>query len=125
MNIEFGAAKANFDSTITWKELIALEPRLLALYKEAKTISDDKPTPSFCPNRVWYGRGHEAGLKEKLCSLVGHHATESNRRLRTSRAYDVAYRKVYDALPACRHCSCLALYALIAPRLATRQSTLG
>ena len=122
--IQFDAARTTLDSTPivapakpskaerrTWNELVSIEPRLLALYRAAKAIRDNKGQPSFCANRVWYGVGHQAGFKERLCRLVGYDASDP--RLQTSAAYDVAYHKVYSALPDCRNCSCFGLSALI------------
>lgn len=111
---------ANSEYEATWNELCELEPRLLHLYDEARVIRDEGG-PSFCANAVWYGRHGYEGLKPKLCELVGFHreGDGSDPRLATARAYDLAYHKVYDALPDCRDCACIAFWeAEIAPRLA-------
>ncbi len=79
---------------MTWDQLIAMEPRLLRLYEHAKNC---KPTKGFCADQVWYGRG---GLKAQMAELVGF---GSDGALGTPEAYDIAYRKIYNVLPDCRH----------------------
>jgi len=89
------------DRPPTWADLINAEPRLVDLQREAKAVNGD--APHFCANAVWYGPG---GLRERVIALVG-----EDRRpdplLGTSAAYDVAYHRVYTALPNCRNCGCL------------------
>jgi hypothetical protein len=102
---------------LSWKELTVLEPRLLALYKEAKAIRDDRSKSSFCANRVWY-LGH---LRESVSELVGSDAKHP--RLSTSEAYDIAYHKIYNALPYCRNCACIALQDAILTTIAARRET--
>lgn len=85
---------------MTFEELCQIEPRLLALYRRAQAVKDDKRKPSFCANRVWYTE-----FKPELCRLVGWEA--ENPALRTEEAYDLAYDTIYDVLPPCRNCWCL------------------
>jgi len=80
-----------------WEEMIKLEPRLKALYDYVCQINDDEREPSFCGNEIWYAVG-----RGKLSSLVGNGATVQ--ALRHSTAYEVAFEKIYDALPPCREC---------------------
>jgi hypothetical protein len=94
----------------TWSELVKLEPRLGELLARAKAIVDDGGE-SFCANHRWVGCGNgpacekcRGGLKDELVMLVGWEA--SNPELESSEAYDVAYDKVYKALPDCRNCGC-------------------
>lgn len=86
---------------VKFSELATIEPRLAELLKEARAVKDPGGR-SFCANHVWYKRG---GFKDRLIKLVGWYANDP--RLKTSEAYDVAYRKIYDVLPACRNCNCL------------------
>mgnify|MGYP000866832028 CR=1 FL=1 len=79
---------------MTWEEMIKMEPELLDLYNMARAY---KRTHNFCANQVWYGPG---GLKHKMIHLVGWGAYGV---LRTCEAYDIAYHKIYDALPRCNH----------------------
>ena len=105
---------------ITWKRLCKLEPRLLDLYERASGIRDDLSKPSFCANNVWYGRRGWPGLKPQLWELVGFGARRwgADPQLWSSLAYDIAYRKVYDALPDCRNCACWGFQELVDERLA-------
>jgi len=79
---------------MTWEQMVIIEPRLLELYKIAKSY---KPTKNFCANQIWYRRG---GLKSKMMKLAGYGAPGI---LGTPEAYDIAYQKIYNALPDCRH----------------------
>ena len=83
---------------LTWKRLIKIEPRLLALYDEAKAV--DGNAEHFCANTVWYER-----FKPRLFSLVGWEC--GNPAIRTQEAWDLAYETIYEALPPCRDCLCL------------------
>ncbi|WHH60415.1 hypothetical protein [Petroclostridium sp. X23] len=74
-----------------------IEPELQSLYNRALLYRGSK-CHDFCANRVWYGKG---GLKQKLCTLVGFDANKPE--LVNSEAYDIAYRKIYNALPTYKH----------------------
>lgn len=91
-----------------WEEMVALEPRLAALYEEAKAV---KRTRRFCANTVWV-----RDFKPRLRRLVGYFAEEP--RLRDDLAYERAFSKIYYALPDCRGCFCPP-----APRSYRRAST--
>jgi len=85
---------------MTWAEIVKIEPRLAELYKEIRTIKDDKSKPYFCANEIWY-----AEFKPEIKYLVGWFAEKEE--LRGSDTWDLAYQKLYRTLPACRKCSCL------------------
>ena len=85
----------------TWPEMVATEPALQTLFDQAAAIRDDKRNPAFCANWHWYRK-----LKPQMRRLVGWEA--SNPRLRSPKAYAVAYRLIYAELPACRNCACWA-----------------
>lgn len=70
---------------LTWSQLIAVEPRLLDLYQEAKVVDDS--AEDFCANRVWYDR-----FKPRLLRLVGWEC--DNPQISTERAWDVAYETI-------------------------------
>ncbi len=92
---------------VTWADLVRREPRLIPLLTEA--VKQHRDTDShYCANGKWYGFGkyRDRGLKPRLVRLVGIHAESSDPVLHTSEAYDVAYQRVYDALPNCRDCGC-------------------
>lgn len=86
--------------------LTLLEPRLLDLYGEAAAIVDDKSKPSFCANTVFYGYHGLRGFKRRICALVGWDAESNHPGLVNSKAYDIAYDTIYEALPYCRNCNC-------------------
>jgi len=106
--------------SMTFQTLCIVEPRLADLAKEVEKIRDDGLEPSFCANDVWYGHSaRDGGIKERLCCLVGEEASlvgeeARNPSLRTSRAYDVAYEKLYAMLPECRNCRCKRSSARVA-----------
>ncbi|OQA06041.1 MAG: hypothetical protein BWY65_02297 [Firmicutes bacterium ADurb.Bin373] len=82
---------------MTFKRIAKIEPRLQALYDEARQVK--ARGRNFCANQVWYSR-----FKPQLILLVGWNA--ENPQLRTPAAYDVAYRTIYRTLPHCRNCFC-------------------
>jgi hypothetical protein len=92
---------------LTWQQLVAAEPRLGSLMREIKTVRDDKSRPSFCANAVWYGYYDYPGFKPRLYELAGWGAKSAPDLLRTMEAYDLAYDKLYAALPNCRNCNCM------------------
>ena len=99
-------------SEMTWRNLVTCEPELGQLLNEVRRIKDDKRKPGFCANACWYGWGEaEPSLKDRKVSLVGWRARHEV--LRTSAAYDLAYKTLYGALPDCRNCACVA-FALFA-----------
>ena len=107
------------DAPLTFSQLCELEPRLLALLNEAKSIKDNRRRPSFCANRVW---GDSGGLRERMTQLVGYSVRRQggDPRLATSRAYDIAYHTIYDALPDCRNCVCIGFQEIIDERMGRR-----
>lgn len=87
---------------VTWRSLIAAEPRLNALYHLACAVYDDKENSEcFCPNYVYVHT-----LKPILVNLVGWRV-RAHPILGTSIAYDVALKKIYNVLPGCRNCGCI------------------
>lgn len=79
-----------------------IEPRVLALFAEAKAVEDDPSKESFCTTTVWY---RPTGLKSRVSKLVGWDAT--NLQLQSDEAYDTVYQAINAALPNCRNCGCL------------------
>ena len=103
----------------TWDELAAIEPGLAALLDE---IRRERPGRRSCANArfLGYGPHRGEGIKMRLVRLVGWFAAGADPRLRTSAAYDAAYRALDAALPGCRGCACPAWP--IAPRAAGDRS---
>jgi hypothetical protein len=85
---------------ITWDLLTELEPDLDRLYQEAKAIRPQGRY--FCANQVWYKQ-----FKPALIHLVGWYARGRDQRIGTAEAYELATRKIYNALPPCRACACI------------------
>ena len=84
---------------MNFSELTKIEPRLKQLYNKARQV--DGSEANFCANRVWYEE-----FKPQLLNLVGQGAARPE--LQTVEAYDVAYKKIYRALPNCGEgCSCI------------------
>ena len=86
--------------SITWSDLVTLEPRLAILQREMKAIAQEsmKNGESLDVLALWYG-GDDAtpGVKEKLSRLVGYDRKD-HPVLGTETAYDVAYEKLFDEL---------------------------
>ncbi len=85
-----------------FQELAEASRRLGRLYEQAAALPDPGDTPSFCANRLWYHR-----VKPLVVELAGYEA--QNPKLRTTRAYDIAYQTIYKALPDCRNCGELGM----------------
>mgnify|MGYP000961147302 CR=1 FL=1 len=85
---------------ISGDELVELEPDLDQMLEVARLLQPEGRR--FCANEIW-----GAVLKPRLLQLVGWSCLRRNPALRSSAAYSTAYRRIYDALPACYGCSCL------------------
>src|SRR5262249_55566059 len=81
----------------TFEELVAIEPRLELLRKQARAF---RPVSGAFDSLSYWLRW----LKPQLCQLVGWHTKDESKPelLRTSAAYDVAYETIYEELPGCR-----------------------
>lgn len=100
--IEAEARLDESDIRLTWDLLAILEPQLKLLLEDAQAIRDDCESESFCANRHWY-----LELRPCLLKLVGWDRPGFHPILSTRQAYDLAYGKLYEPLPACRNCACL------------------
>jgi hypothetical protein len=75
---------------MNFKELTKLEPRLEMLYQDILKA----PRLSYWKaNSEWYQT-----YKPRMFDLVGMGAEQNNRVIRSSQAYDMAYKTLYDAL---------------------------
>jgi len=92
--------------TPTWGELVRREPGLAALLEEV--LAEPGDGASYCANIAWFGRPGGLGFKARMAQLVGWSARSADPLLRSSEAYAVAYRALYDPLPPCKACPCLA-----------------
>ena len=93
---------------LTWAELVEREPALGQLEREMRAFRRTPRGDDFCANARWYGYGRFRGIgyKPRLVELVGMCARSDDPALRTSDAYDLAYRRLYDLLPDCQQCAC-------------------
>lgn len=86
--------------TLSWSDLVQLEPTLGTLERQARAVRADDPW--FCANDVWFRE-----FKPLLVKLVGWNARSPHEVMHRSEAYDIAYRHIYDQLPPCGDCWCL------------------
>jgi hypothetical protein len=106
---------------MTFEQMCDIEPSLRALHDEALKIAKrqagPRPQRFYCKTQTWYGLPRERGfigLKFLLCQFVGFNGKIE--ALQTATAYDIAYRKVVDALPPCfkgRRCECRVDFAVV------------
>lgn len=83
-----------------WGDLIKLEPRLTGLLGKIHRVS--RRENECCCDDLWFGF---SGFKRELVKLAGWSAERWYiPELNTSRAYEVAYEKLYHALPFCLYC---------------------
>ena len=93
---------------LSWPELVEREPSLGQLEREMRAFRRTPLGDDFCANARWYGYGRFRGMgyRARVVALVGMCARSDDPALRTSSAYDTAYRRLYEALPDCRRCGC-------------------
>ena len=96
--------------SLTWDELVTIEPRLKALLMYSTCVKDPGGD-YFCANEIWYNL-----LKPQMVKLVGwgrewhpnpimiKNAADI---MKEGRVYDLVYHKIYDTLPGCRNCGCM------------------
>jgi hypothetical protein len=94
----------------TWDMLSRAEPRLEELLARAYDAHETHPTGRFCANDWWFGYREWPGVEKTFQRLVGWRRRDDDvpEYLKTSDAYDLAFRTIYDALPDCRDCACIA-----------------
>lgn len=84
---------------LTWAMLLALEPRLRGLLREAQQ-ADSGCGNRFCGMEAW------RALKPRLVEIVGYCRSDFHPILGTCAAYELAYDRLLNAIPPCRGCSC-------------------
>ena len=77
---------------LTWDEMVEIEPRLDDLLERVECSRPSEDRSNFNYEICW-GR-----FKEPLAELVGWHRRRGDERLRTTQAYDTAYRTLWKAL---------------------------
>jgi hypothetical protein len=86
----------------TLEQLVALDPRIGLLLRDAGRVKDDGGPEGFCANLVFYTR-----FKPRVMALVGWERQDGPAELRTPYAYDLVYDAIYEKMPDCRRCLCL------------------
>ena len=93
---------------MTWARVVAAEPRLGRLLREAREVEGSHPR--FCANALWYGHARR-GFKDRLLALVGWERPGRHPFLNGDLAYRAAYEALYAALPRCQNCLCIRVGA--------------
>jgi hypothetical protein len=77
---------------LTWSELVELEPRLENLLCQVEASRPIEGESDFDYEGCW---GH---FKDPNTDLVGWHRRHGDERLRTTPAYEIVYRTLWQAL---------------------------
>jgi hypothetical protein len=87
--------------SLSWDQLVALEPRLRAMMREARRLTD------LCSLCRWFGYHQRGGgLKAEMERLVGWYCDHPDPIVRSSAAYDVAFEAIYDRGVPAQHEPC-------------------
>lgn len=81
------------NTTLTFDDLVKLEPRLQALYQRAQRFD---PDAGNCYINAWYRE-----FKPVLVRLVGWESKHPNITVRGTRAYNLAYQTILEAMSRC------------------------
>ena len=84
--------------TLTWNELIRLEPGLGQLHLDCR-FADHRDPNGFDAELAWNGTSGVPGLKQRLEHLVGPKADKQDPRILSLQAYELAVAECYQALP--------------------------
>ncbi|MFN8475532.1 MAG: response regulator [Anaerolineae bacterium] len=97
---------------VTWAELVQADPRIQELLDEAERVTDPGPPGSFCASQAFWGHGPNPGFRWRIPQLVGWERRRRNPSadpiLFHFEAYELVYKKIYEALPPCLGCHCIA-----------------
>ena len=88
---------------MNWQQMVTLEPRLGKLLEEVQS-QKHRRNPNFCRESFWGGTvkdSGEVGIKYHMCSMVGFGAAV--KELRTTEAYNIAYRILFNQVANCKH----------------------
>jgi hypothetical protein len=91
------------DEKKMWWAMCQAWPPIHALWKAAASYRKyaRRSPGEFCANAIWY-----SDLKPRLVEMVGYSVMERKNVpdvLKSTKAYDVAYDRIYHALPDCSH----------------------
>lgn len=82
---------------LSWEVIIAIDPFFDDLLCEIQGIRADE---NFCANGIWF-ETYKPAIVRRIGWYAPNYAPEI---LKTERAYEIAYRKLYNALPDCQNC---------------------
>lgn len=85
--------------SLTWETIIAIDPFFDDLLHE---IEGTEPGERFCANDIWYKK-YKPIILRRVGYCSPNYAPEI---LKTERAYEIVYEKLYGALPNCKGCGC-------------------
>jgi hypothetical protein len=88
---------------LSFEELCRLEPALAFLESRIRSERQRK-AESYCANQHWIRY-----FKPELTILVGWFSKHPEPQVRSQEAYDAAYQHLYQLLPDCRNCACIAI----------------
>jgi hypothetical protein len=93
--------------TVSWEDLVAIEPKLNDLLMEARSIKDEGG-PYICGHEILVsGWKDHPSFKKRLHKLVGWGSKRPGSILATEQAYYKAIITIENALPSCRNCGCI------------------
>lgn len=95
------ASAVSTEKLSTFDQILVLDPSLICLLRRAQSCNQGN-----CANAAWYGPD---GIRAEMTRVIGHRRTHGPSELKTSAAYDVAYKTLYAALPDCKGCGCLSM----------------
>lgn len=81
-----------------WRKMIALDGEIKRLYEDAHRMTFG---PHECASRIWYEE-----FKPVMFWLVGFGRKTPPKEFCTTDAYEIAYAKIYQALPNCPNACC-------------------
>lgn len=95
---------------ITWETLVVLEPALIDLLIEARSISVGS---DYCCRHDLYAFDDistgRRSFKARIGKLVGWGSRHVNPLLHSSIAWEMATSTILSALPRCRNCTCMCV----------------
>ncbi len=93
------------ETPLSWEIICESEPRLLAILRRIEAIKGQNEerygTRTLRPDYVydlWYGFRGSKGIRTQLAEVVGWRSKSEHALVRTSHAYDICYRRLFDLL---------------------------
>jgi len=114
---------------VTWMEIVVADPAVGKLEQaikrlQARKTSDqdwkkeiahveangEQPRLTYCGNQTWY-----ENYKPLVVRLIGRERKQHHSVLSSSEAYEVAYKHLYELIPACERSSCPCIKGFVIP----------